>query len=263
MEKIDELLAQLFELSKENKINLLDRVKANPALKPVLFQPVFDEGHGVATAAAISDHDKLVKRSTDAETALSAANKKIEKLSEQNPDTAKLHEQYRQEMDKLNVQIKAAQDAGIAQVMDLKRDNSAVLLEAALVLSGVDPDYAEVLALKPATRERIHVDEKSGRIMVMQPDKPDIPFAGTERDQIKAYAENLKGSIANPLFLKSSVAGNGTGDKAASDRNNTPPVQNASKDLYDSIRKTAEAEHANGRNRNATEELDRRTGVRR
>jgi hypothetical protein len=259
MEEIDKLLTQLLEKSKAENIDLIERIKANPAAKTALFQTVFDEGHRVAYGAAIQEHEKLAKRATDAEVALAAAKKKIEQLSEHNPDAAKLHDQYGKEIARLQEEIVTAQNAGLQRAAEMKREMALALVEAALVESGVNRDYAEVLALKPDVRNLVHVDEKSGTYRIMQPDKPDIPYGGSEKEQVRSLAENLKSKITNKLFLVSTVTGNGTGKDTA------PPAPKGGSDGkpdFDKIRKDAQAQVEANRNANATERLAQRTGQR-
>lgn len=255
MDEIEEMLTALLNKATEKKVNLLDAIKDNPAGKAAIFQPLFNDGHAKATAVATIEKEKLEKRALDAETALQASQKKVTKLTEENPDVAKIHEQYGREIKKLERDIEAAKEAGTARLIESKRESGATALEAELVGLGVDRDYAEVQSLKASNRSRILVDDKTQKFQVMQPDKPDIPYAGSERDQIKSLAVEIKATIKNPAFLISGVPGGGTGKETA------PASNEGAKGLYDGIRQRAKDAAAAKTASSSSEELARRLGT--
>lgn len=219
---LEQIIAEILKLSATDVVaGLKDKAKA-------IYQAIFDEGHGVATQQYQTEKKNLENRATKAEGDLAKANDRIKKLSEENPDVAKLHSSYGEEIKGLKEQIDTLKSQSSTQATGLRVDLAATRLEVALVEAGVIQDYAEILAQKPEVRERMSPDEK-GTIRVMQPDKA-IPYAGTEREQIRAFAADLKKGV-KPIFLASTVE-RGTGTDQVN--GGTP---NSDKALFDGIRK--------------------------
>lgn len=237
--------------------------------KVQIFQPFFNDGHSVATAEAASEKTKLEGQITAAQQAQQAAEKALKDWKDANPDTAKIHQQYTEQIQSLEQKHQADNEARDKKENDREVARSIKTLTAALIAKGVHPVHAKALAKDEDVTKRIQ--PFNGSVRVLQKDR-DIAFAESDPDKaIELLADELKEGVESDFIVSRVPRGSGrstaTGDAET----------RGSKDeaLYDDIRQDVRRkfgrdeddaeEEATPRRRsrgNAKERLNRRMGLR-
>lgn len=221
--------------------------------KPI-YQPIFNDGHGVATASFSSERLKLEKRATDAEAEKKSAADDLEKYKREQPQIAQIDAQYKQQLQDKDAEIQKLKESHSSEKRTSRQETAVTKLRA-ILNQWVDPDKTENLVSTTTVKDRLQLDEALN-LRVLQKGQQ-IPFAGNEEEQLKAFAEELKAGV-EPKFILSGVNG-GTGRQGATGGVGTEGLKG--KALFDKIREKARAEHPEKAPQDATKTLLERTGA--
>lgn len=194
-----------------------------------LYQPIFNDGHGVATAEFAKKEAEFNTRIAALETAKNEAVQKLEQWKKDNPGEAKIREEYEQKLLNLQNEHKKAIEARDAadQATAVERTQEALIdkLEA----MGVDPLHAKALVRDDAVKNRIKPDPKTG-VKLMQANS-DIPLAEPDpKKALKLLADELFKGVPDKYIESGVKRGSSRGTPAG-------PGNNSSKDedLVDEI----------------------------
>ncbi len=190
-----ELTALLAELAKLDQAAVVKAIQAN---NQPLFQAIFDMGHGVATQKLQPKVDEVTGQVTKLTADLTAATKRIETLSADHPDVAKLQT----EIANLEAKIRQAEDAGTERLHAERRDTFMADLRTQLTALGVDADYAGVVLAKPEVQKRLRIN-KAGEREVLRKGS-DIVLMPGDKPLVRAVAEELVAEVP-PKFISSPV----------------------------------------------------------
>lgn len=202
---LDELLAAMAAFADKEAL----RKGVKEKLKADVYQHFFNDGHGVATAELGQEKKDLETKITTAEQRATDAEKKLDDWKKSNPDSAKLHEQYGNEIKALNDKHKSELEQREQQDQQREVKRAVSQLEATLIAKGVKPIHAKAIVKDDALVNRIK--PQNGSVRVMQKDK-DIAFAESELDKaLGLLADEVIPSL-EPDQLNSSVKrGSGRG----------------------------------------------------
>jgi DNA repair exonuclease SbcCD ATPase subunit len=221
--------------------DLMKLVLGQPANKVVewlkangkaIYQPIFNDGHGVATAAKSQEIEALDAKVKAAEKAKGEAETTLEKYKSENPNASALHAEYGEKIKGFERQIEDLKTQQAEKERTGRIEGAVSLLKTKLNAVVVDEALAESLAEKTATRKRIQVDDQ-GNLRILQPNSS-IPFAGDTEAQVQALADELKGGL-KPVLLRSGVE-KGTGKETASGGTGSSGEEAEAKQFFDSIR---------------------------
>lgn len=191
---LEQILAELAKLPQN------DVVEAIKTKHRVLYQQIFNEGHGIATAALKPQLETAEAAVTAEKAKVVEAGKEIEKLKQQNPDVAKIHADYGQQLQQKENELKAEREKIVGQRKESVQDRLLNAVKAKL-LTEVDADKVEAMLERREIRGRIQVDDNfTGRIVQVG---QTIPYAGDEGAQVLAFAEELKKTVPESLLLSS------------------------------------------------------------
>lgn len=264
---LEQLISGLAGFADQNA--LFEALRTRPTVKP-LFQRIFNDGHGAATAEFKPEIQRLEEVVRTAEAAKNALQQQLDQWKKDNPDAAAIRQEMQDKLDKAILDhAQAMKDRDAAdQTATLERARKD--LQKALIAQGMDSVYAESLVNSEAVKKRITLDKKGG-VKLLQPDK-DIPYAESDLD--KALEEMAGGLVekVDPKFLNSKVrrgsAGSTTSGKADVTTDEFSDV--AEEIRNDVARKNGRAPVGDGNSRadrattvrNRKAELDARLGVR-
>lgn len=249
---MNEELKKLIEAlnSYANKTELVAAIKEHA--KPV-YQPVFNDGHGVATVAATAEKQRLEQRVSQAEEGRKQAEGELAKYKQEQPQLAQIDQQYKAKLEEKEREIAKLKETHATEKKGSRLDRTVSRLQA-MLNQWVDADKVETMLSTKAVRDRLQFDENLA-LRVLQKGQQ-IPFAGTEEEQLKALAEELKGTVDSKFLLSGVQEGTGTEGAAGG-------VGGAKKDkaFYDSIREKAKAANPATTPVDATKALLERTGA--
>lgn len=233
--------------------NTTELVAAIKEHSKAVYQPMFNDGHGVATAAASTERAKFEKRATDAEAGRQTAEQELAKYKKEQPQIAQIDAQYKDQLAAKDREI-ADLKAGHLEEKKSALTGGAITKLRAILNQWVDADKVESLVSTKAVRDRLSLDENLA-LRVLQKGQQ-IPFAGNEEEQLKAFAEELKSGVEAKWLLSGVQAGSGresaTGGVGGAEKG---------KALYDKIREKARAAHPEKAPQDATKALFERTGA--
>jgi hypothetical protein len=235
---LEELLAEL------NKLDRAQVVGGLQTYSQPIYQAVFDKGHSTATVKHNTEKQALeVQVNTLTET-VRQKDAQLATANEKAPDIAVLRQQHEAQIrdlqEKNDAKVKAKNDELITE----RRDRAVTNLRVKLVEQGVDPEYAEVLSLKPDVQKRIRLNAE-GKPEVFQADS-DIPFAPAKgKTGIDLLAEELTAGTP-PKFVVSNAD---RGSETTSRKGGGP----AKGSLYDEIRSEAEKRQTSDKPKPLTE----------
>ena len=175
-----------------------------------VYQEVFNAGHKTATSQAAAEKTKLEGDLAAAKKAQEASTSTLEKMKGEQPDVAKIHEDYRAQMDDLRethkTEIQSERDAR----QNSEQGRSLGDLRTALISHhSLDPDYADVLAQKAEVMERIRYDQATG-IQIMQKGK-EIPLQpGDDHSALDLLATELAADAPAKFVNSKGDRGSGT-----------------------------------------------------
>lgn len=239
MADLTELMQQLSEHEAS------DVAKALQSSAHGVWQEVWNAGHANATKRAKDDLESKeaeLKAEREAKAKLEA---RVEAMKQQQPDTAKIREQYDAEINELREKHEAEKQALVADRAQSETRRARSDFKARLVSMGVDSDWAEVQAEKLANRFKY----QDGELQILQAGK-DIPITpGEGKTAIELLAEETR-KAAPPKFVASSA------DQGSNVRDNGK-ASGAQK--WEKYRLSAEEKQA-GKAGDLAAELDRRTG---
>lgn len=246
MPELKDIISQLRELNpKADEFANLLRESMQP-----LYQVVFDRGHGVATATAATQREKLEADLAASVAEVTRLTGKVKEYEEKTPDVAKLRADYDAELASLRTQLNQAKKDGVTKVKAVLRSRAQRDLVTELVALGVDRDYAEVQAAKPEHADRLHVRDDEG-VDVLQAGKQ-VPIQSDK--PLSTLAAEMLESI--PPKWRTSTADNGAGSGAGDDAPTGNGTGAGGNGFFDGIRKsTADAEKAKAPTRSAAERM--------
>lgn len=214
-----ELLAELAKLDREEVVRGIHDSAQN------VYQVIFDRGHSTATTKAAAEKTRLEGELVAANTAKQEAETKYTQLKAENPDVAKIHEQYGAQITDLKEKNKETVKTLKAQFGSERHNRAVADLRTKLVSVGVDPDYAAVQAEKPEVQKRLRFDD-AGNLEVLQEGK-EIPLQpGDGKVPLDLLAAELKGRTP-AKFVTATVdrgsqvdggSGGGSGGKSKFDK---------------------------------------------
>ncbi len=205
MDDIDKLIDEILKVDKKAFITKLQE-KAKP-----FYQAIFNEGHASATGTSKSEKTALEAKLEAAEAKVVEVEAEFTEYKSKAPDTVTLEKQWSEKVKAAKDESKALKEAMVEE----RKGNKRTLANSTLLkfLSDVDGDYADALVSKPGIQNRLSFDENTN-LRVLQPGQ-DIPFAGDEEAQLKALAEEIRGTV-KPIFIVSTAgAGSGRGSPGA------------------------------------------------
>lgn len=210
-----------------NKAELIAAIKDQA--KPI-YQPIFNDGHGVATAAAAADRVKLERRAADAEAAQAQATADLEKFRKEQPQVAAIDAQYKQALADKDKELATLKEQA-KQDKIAARKGSALDKLRAFLNQRVDADKVNSMLTALTVAERVQLDDNLG-LRVLQKGQQ-IPFAGSEDEQLRAFADELVAGV-DPKFLLSDVDAGSGRETVGSSKSTT-----TGKAFYDKIREKA------------------------
>lgn len=226
--------------------DLMKAVLGHPANKVVewlkangkaIYQPIFNDGHGVATGNLQPKLDTAEAAKTKAEEQKAAADKALEDYKASNPSTAQLHADYGAKLKEKDDEIARMKTEQAEGSRKSKIEDAVSKLKVKLNAVVIDESLAEAKADNPTVRGRIQVDD-TGNLRILQANST-VPFAGDVDAQIQALADEIKGSL-KPVLLRSGVDA-GTGKDTATGGTGTGNGDSKKgKEFYEAIRKKAQ-----------------------
>lgn len=214
-----------------------------------VYQAVFDRGHGVATASLEGDKTSLASQITAKDAEITALKGRIETLTKEKPDTAKMEQEHQTAIATLKQQHKTELDTLKAANQTTLEERDRADLERMLVAAGLEPKYARVTARDPEVTKRLKY--KDGVLSVLQKDGVlpfDAPEGKTGMDLL--VDEVLKDT--DPMFIISN-------SDRGSDTGNSQNRGNSS-NFFDSIREKAKSDHVVSRPEGFKSGAERLTG---
>lgn len=202
---LDEIIAAITGYANQEELRKALKEKA----KVQVYQPFFNDGHGVATAEAKTEKETLEAKVTAAETAKTDAERKLQEWKTQNPDAAKVVEKYDNEIRQLT-EKHAAELADREKKDQAKEVTRAIKsLRATLISKGVKEIHANAIVKDDALINRIK--PYNGSVRVMQKDK-DIAFAENDLDKsLGLLADEVIPTLEPDQLVSSVKRGSGRG----------------------------------------------------
>lgn len=191
-----------------------------------VYQPIFNDGHAVATAQLSDEKKEVDKKLQESETKLTDLQTEFDTYKASKPDTATLDKQWSDKLAAVKDEFKEYKKQVKQEKIDAQRDTALSKVHTLLAVD-VDPEYAESLVQRASIKNRITVDE-SGNLRILQPEQS-IPYAGDVDAQIKALASELVENV-KPIFRRTAIEG-GPGKTDI-----TGQTQPKGKQKYDQIR---------------------------
>ncbi len=226
-----------------------DVVKALQTGAQGVYQEVFNAGHKTATSQSATDKSKLEDDLKAEQAARKASDLTLEKMKGEQPDVAKVHEDYKAQMDDLKDKHKQELQTERTARRDSEQSRSLGDLRTALISShSLDPDYADVLAQKPEVVERIRYDEATG-LQIMQKGK-EIPLQpGDGHSALDLLATELAADAPAKFVNSKGDRGSGT--------HGSDSTGAASGGFYDKLRERVKTEREAAQPANKTSAKDR------
>lgn len=230
--KVSELIEKLEQADGDSEAAEALKEHAQP-----VYQAAFDAGHGVATRSEKSKSEKLQKDLEASEAKVAEREERIRQLEEDKPDVAKIHAEYREQIDEL----KSAHEQQLTEERAGRRKDRLARAKSdlrSLLVSGrigerelhIDPDYADVMADRH--EGRLAFDEE-GRLQVLQQGK-EIPVQVADgKSPLEVLALEIDG--AAPAKFKASGADRGSEARGG-------PAGAGDSNTYDRIRQRVKAE---------------------
>ncbi len=197
---LDDILKALIDF--QDKPALAKALKEKPELKPVIYQAFFNEGHGVATAAAATEKATLEGTITTLRGQITKAETDLADWKKANPGEAAIRTEYEGKLAALQAeQTRVLADRDAADAVR-NRDTVVKEIKAELKRRGVDPDIAEAKVNNDATLKRIKAD-KDG-VKLYQPENG-IPYPETDPAKaVEAMVDQLFATV-KPEHITSTV----------------------------------------------------------
>lgn len=221
-----------------------EKAKALRNTANTVFQHVFDTGHSQATAKLKSELEAKDAALEAEKKATAQAEARLETLKEQQPEAAKLREQYDAEIADLKETHKAEKADMQSKFDGAQIDRALSELRSEMVALGLDPDYAQVQTEKSEVRDRFKAVD--GRVQVTQAGK-DIPITAPDGSTATRVLATALYDAADPKW-QSSNGDSGTG-RSTNDRRGSGKKGS----FYDGIREDAKKAHADAPTRTASE----------
>lgn len=256
MDEIDKLID---ELLKHKAADVVTRLKEKA--KSAIYQPIFNDGHSVATGAHTSAAEKLQGQLDTALREKKELEDRLKTATSGSTDVDKINKEWQKKIDDKDREIQNLVTQQKAEKVNGKHESARSKVLALVNARITDPDLAEAKVAKEF--KRVQVDETNLSVRVLQPGQS-IPFAGDEEAQLKALAEEIVGGV-KPEFVRSEVA-SGSGRDASTGGTG---ANLKGKAFYDAIREQASKPKgavAVGDGKtvvNPQDALDARLGVRR
>jgi hypothetical protein len=224
----DEQKAALATLKGADPVDFADALRADAQpLYQRVFKSGFDEAEGRWKARAKEAEGKLA----EAETARTEAEQRLADAQSKVPDVAKINDEWTQKIAKLKADADAALVTERTARQQERQARTASDLKAAL--SGLDPDYIEVVATKHAQRLRYRDDgslellEDGGQTPVaLAGGKTPVAHLAEEIRQ-KADAKWVLSNADRGGGVRGGEGGGGGGDVFARIRNEVKQQQEA------------------------------------
>lgn len=221
---LDELLNELLKLPAADVVTAI-KAKAN-----TIYQPIFNDGHSVATAA-------LRQKTADLETKLQTATAEkaqvageLQEFKTKNPGATELHQQYAdklaakdQEIERLKTEFKTSEQSS-------RRNTVLGKIRESLKVR-VDADKADAIVDRKELQDRVQIDDQN-TVRVMQTGLS-IPFAGDVDAQVASIVEEIVKTVPEKLLRSDVSAGSGRESTVAGSGGGTPKAK-----LFESIRKS-------------------------
>lgn len=220
---LDALLAELAKLPTDK---VIEAIKAK--YRTTLYQPIFNDGHSVATGTHKADLAEKERLLTDTKTAKDAAERALQEFKDKNPSQAELHQQYGVKLTEKEREIETLKTARQKDQQDWRHRQTVSRIRTKLGAI-IDSDKADAITETEAFRNRVVVEGDTVRIMQSG---SQIPFSGDESSQIDALVEEVKKAVPAKFVL--SQVKDGTGSANGTNGDGTP----GSKAFYDAIRES-------------------------
>jgi hypothetical protein len=202
---LDEIVAAILAFGDKGALRTALKDKA----KVDIYQPIFNEGHGVATAEHTTEKTTLEGKVTAAEAAKVAAEQKLAEWKTANPEPAKVIEKYDAE---LRTQAeKHAAELADRDRKDQEKDRASAVktLKATLIAKGVKEIHANAIVKDDALLNRIK--PYNGSVRVLQKDK-DIAIAESDLDKaLAALADEVIPTLDAEQLVSKVGRGSGRG----------------------------------------------------
>lgn len=239
---VEQLLA---ELSKHPVNLVLEKLK-----KTQFYQPIFNDGHGVAT---LQFRDDLKTKDTEIANLTKARNDlqtEFETFKSKNPSAAELQRQYTDAIAAKDKEIQKLREDHAIEKKNARLDTMIAKFQSKLA-EVIDPEVAEARAEKKRSRFQF-LDDTT--VQIMQAGQQ-IPFAGDMDAQIAALVEETVKEVPERLHRSDVVSGSGRETTAGG-------TGNGKKAFYDNIRKQVQPESPDKNQPSNQDRLNARLGHR-
>lgn len=199
-----------------------------------IYQPIFNDGHGVATAEYKPKLDAAETAKGKAEQGKADAEKALNDYKASNPSTAQLHEDYGKKLKEKDDEIETLKKTHSESARTARINGVLAKVRAKLSAVVIDESLAESKVESGPVKSRIQVDDQ-GNLRILQANST-VPYAGDEDAQVEALVAELKGTF-KPVLLRSDVDA-GTGKDTATGGTGTGDKKG--KEFFDAIRKKAQ-----------------------
>jgi hypothetical protein len=199
-----------------DKGKILTAIKENPALKNDLYQPAFNDGHGVAVQQHQSTKTTLENKIRTVEQERDEAKAQLEDWKKKNPDTAALHSEYGKKLQDKETELATLRGQRRSERMDAERQRIRDSVYQGLLDQKVDKDKAAAMADANASRYVVEANEKddtiSSRILQLN---GSTAYAGDSTAQVTAIVADLFKTVPKKLIGTEVPGGGSAGDGQA------------------------------------------------
>ena len=215
-----------------------DKKKLIESLKEIksVYQPIFNDGHAVATGQLSQEKKDAEQKAADAEAKLTDLQAEFDTYKASKPDTATLDKQWSEKLQAVKDEFRDYKKQVKQEKQDALRDTALTKVQTLLAVD-IDPEYAESLVQRDSIKKRITVDEQ-GNLRILQPEQS-IPYAGDVDAQVKSLASELVENV-KPIFRRTAIEG---GPGKTDQTNGAAPK---GKQKFDEIRKQVKEKHGVG-----------------
>ena len=174
-----------------------------------IYQPIFNEGHGVATAELSQEKTALEQKVTAAEAKATSAEQKLQEWKDKNPESAQIIDKYEKALLDQKNDFEGKLTAKDQENQDKEVKRSIKTLESVLINKGVKPIHANALVKNDAILNRIK--PHNGSVRVLQKDK-DIAIAESDPDKaLAALADEVIPTLDAEQLVSKVGRGSGRG----------------------------------------------------
>ena len=240
---LEQLLAEIAKHPVDAVVGGLKKIQT-------IYQPIFNDGHRVATAALREDLTKKDTELAKATKATTDLQSEFDQFRAKNPTAAELQRQYNDAIAAKDREIQKLKDEQVEERKKLKIDSIVSKFQSKLA-EVVDPEVAGIRAEKK--RNRIQLPDET-TVQIMQAGQQ-IPFAGDVDAQIAALVEETVKEIPERFHRSDVVDGSGRQTVAGGNGG-------GKKAFFENIRKSVNPEKTDQNQPSAQDRLNQRLGHR-